>query len=103
MGPAGVSKKRSDTSTHSLESFFTAKDRIKINLADNNQQGWGVHRVLKKLIKKIIWFLIYSLDICKTLDQKPMKKALQITGKILYFIIAMSPIFALGYMLGMKL
>jgi len=32
-----------------------------------------------------------------------MKKALQITGKILYFIVAMSPIFALGYMLGMKL
>ena len=32
-----------------------------------------------------------------------MKKAVQITGKILYFIIAMSPIFALGYMLGMKL
>lgn len=34
---------------------------------------------------------------------KPMKKAIQITGKILYFIIALSPIFALGYMLGMKL
>jgi len=32
-----------------------------------------------------------------------MKKALQITGKILYFILALSPIFALGYMLGMKL
>jgi hypothetical protein len=32
-----------------------------------------------------------------------MKKALQITGKILYFIVALSPIFALGYMLGMKL
>jgi hypothetical protein len=32
-----------------------------------------------------------------------MKKALQITGKILYFIVAMSPIFALGYMLGLKL
>lgn len=32
-----------------------------------------------------------------------MKKAIQITGKILYFIIALSPIFALGYMLGMKL
>jgi hypothetical protein len=37
------------------------------------------------------------------LTKRPMKKALQITGKILYFIIAMSPIFALGYMLGMKL
>lgn len=32
-----------------------------------------------------------------------MKKALQITGKILYFILAMSPFFALGYMLGLKL
>lgn len=32
-----------------------------------------------------------------------MKKALKITGKILYFIIALSPIFALGYMLGIKL
>ena len=32
-----------------------------------------------------------------------MKKALKITGKILYFILALSPFFALGYMLGMKL
>jgi hypothetical protein len=32
-----------------------------------------------------------------------MKKAIKITGKILYFILAMSPIFALGYMLGLKL
>ena len=32
-----------------------------------------------------------------------MKKAVQITGKIIYAIIALSPIFALGYMLGMKL
>ena len=32
-----------------------------------------------------------------------MKKALKITDKILYFIIALSPIFALGYMLGIKL
>jgi hypothetical protein len=32
-----------------------------------------------------------------------MKKALQITGKILYFILALSPFFALGYMLGLKL
>ena len=32
-----------------------------------------------------------------------MKKALQITGRILYFIVALSPIFALGYMLGIKL
>ncbi len=32
-----------------------------------------------------------------------MKKALQITGKILYFILALSPIFALGFMLGIKL
>lgn len=32
-----------------------------------------------------------------------MKKTFQITGKILYFIIALSPIFALGYMLGIKL
>ena len=40
-----------------------------------------------------------SLNITKTI----MKKALKITGKILYFIIALSPIFALGYMLGIKL
>lgn len=32
-----------------------------------------------------------------------MKKALKITGDILYTIIALSPIFALGYMLGLKL
>jgi hypothetical protein len=32
-----------------------------------------------------------------------MKKALKITGDILYAIIAFSPIFALGYMLGLKL
>ena len=32
-----------------------------------------------------------------------MKKTLNILGKIIYFIVAMSPIFALGYMLGMKL
>jgi len=32
-----------------------------------------------------------------------MKKAIKITGKILYTIIALSPIFALGYMLGLKL
>lgn len=32
-----------------------------------------------------------------------MKKTLKITGKILYTIIALSPIFALGYMLGLKL
>ena len=37
------------------------------------------------------------------LTKRPMKKALQITGKILYTILALSPIFALGYMLGMKL
>ena len=32
-----------------------------------------------------------------------MKKALRITGKILYMALALSPFFALGYMLGMKL
>ena len=32
-----------------------------------------------------------------------MKKAIKITGKIIYAIIAFSPIFALGYMLGLKL
>ena len=32
-----------------------------------------------------------------------MKKALKITGKIIYTILALSPIFALGYMLGIKL
>jgi hypothetical protein len=32
-----------------------------------------------------------------------MKKAIKITGKILYAILAFAPIFALGYMLGMKL
>lgn len=32
-----------------------------------------------------------------------MKKGLQITGRILYFILALSPFFALGYMLGLKL
>jgi hypothetical protein len=37
------------------------------------------------------------------INSTPMKKALQITGKIIYFIVAMSPIFALGYMLGIKL
>jgi hypothetical protein len=33
----------------------------------------------------------------------PMKKAVKVIGKIIYFIVAMSPIFALGYMLGIKL
>ena len=32
-----------------------------------------------------------------------MKKAIKITGKIIYVIIAFLPIFALGYMLGLKL
>jgi hypothetical protein len=32
-----------------------------------------------------------------------MKKAFKITGKIIYFIVALSPFFALGYMLGLKL
>jgi hypothetical protein len=32
-----------------------------------------------------------------------MKKATKVIGKIIYFIVAMSPIFALGYMLGIKL
>ena len=32
-----------------------------------------------------------------------MKKALRITGKILYTALALSPFFALGYMLGLKL
>jgi hypothetical protein len=32
-----------------------------------------------------------------------MKKALQITGRIIYTILALSPIFVLGYMLGLKL
>jgi len=32
-----------------------------------------------------------------------MKKTFKIIGKIFYFIIALSPIFALGYMLGLKL
>ena len=37
------------------------------------------------------------------LTKKLMKKALQITGKILYMVLALSPFFALGYMLGLKL
>jgi hypothetical protein len=32
-----------------------------------------------------------------------MKKAIKITGKILYAILAFAPIFALGYLLGLKL
>jgi hypothetical protein len=32
-----------------------------------------------------------------------MKKATRVIGKILYTILALSPIFALGYMLGIKL
>ena len=43
--------------------------------------------------------LFTSLNLTKI----TMKKALRITGRILYFIIALSPIFALGYMLGLKL
>lgn len=43
--------------------------------------------------------LFTSLNLTKI----TMKKALKITGRILYFIIALSPIFALGYMLGLKL
>ena len=44
-----------------------------------------------------------NLKFIKLTKIEIMKKALQITGKILYFIIALSPIFALGYMLGLKL
>jgi hypothetical protein len=32
-----------------------------------------------------------------------MKKAVKVIGNILYFILALLPIFALGYMLGIKL
>ena len=32
-----------------------------------------------------------------------MKKAVRVIGKILYFILVFTPIFALGYMLGLKL
>jgi len=32
-----------------------------------------------------------------------MKKASRVIGKILYIILGLSPIFALGYMLGLKL
>ena len=35
--------------------------------------------------------------------QTPMKKAVKVIGKIIYTILALSPIFALGYMLGIKL
>jgi hypothetical protein len=39
----------------------------------------------------------------KHLNQTPMKKAVRVIGKIIYTILALSPIFALGYMLGLKL
>jgi hypothetical protein len=32
-----------------------------------------------------------------------MNKAIKITGKIIYTILAFAPIFAIGYMLGLKL
>jgi hypothetical protein len=32
-----------------------------------------------------------------------MKKAIKVIGKIIYTVLALSPIFALGYMLGLKL
>jgi hypothetical protein len=32
-----------------------------------------------------------------------MKKAFKVIGKIIYTVLALSPIFALGYMLGLKL
>lgn len=32
-----------------------------------------------------------------------MKKAVKVIGKIIYTILAFAPIFALGYMLGLKL
>jgi hypothetical protein len=32
-----------------------------------------------------------------------MKKALKVIGKIIYAIVAFLPIFALGYLLGLKL
>jgi hypothetical protein len=53
-----------------------------------------------------LYILNYCLDLPIQLHQLTkitMKKALKITGKILYFIIALSPFFALGYMLGLKL
>lgn len=38
----------------------------------------------------------------KQTDSNNMKKALKTTATILYFILALSPIFILGYMLGIK-
>jgi hypothetical protein len=32
-----------------------------------------------------------------------MKKAVKVIGKIIYTVLALAPIFALGYMLGLKL
>jgi hypothetical protein len=47
--------------------------------------------------------MVKSKTINGLLPNLPMKKATRVIGKILYFILAMSPIFALGYMLGIKL
>lgn len=46
--------------------------------------------------------IIYLLYLHK-LNNKDMKKVLIITAKIIYTILALSPIFALGYMLGEKI
>jgi hypothetical protein len=32
-----------------------------------------------------------------------MKKAVKVIGKIIYTVLALSPFFALGYMLGLKI
>jgi hypothetical protein len=57
------------------------------------------------LRKKYKFFLISKIkfNIAKHLNKTPMKKAVKVIGKIIYTVLALSPIFALGYMLGLKL
>jgi len=57
------------------------------------------------LRKKYKFFFISKilLIFVKHLNQTPMKKAVKVIGKIIYTVLALSPIFALGYMLGLKL
>lgn len=49
----------------------------------------------------MIYYLLFRYF--ENLKQTPMKKAIKITGKILYVILAFAPIFTLGYLLGLKL
>lgn len=59
---------------------------------------YGPYNYLNRINCDFRTYLFINLKI-----RNEMKQALKIIGKILYVIIALSPIFFLGYLLGIKL